>query len=323
MSFKKSFPKLLAIAIVIISACLWGLKYFSSVDSWEQKSLANVEADQEVDLAQVEEAEESTVGLSCHESMPKSGSKYLLAGEGLGKHAKLFIGNEHASPVWVRIFEDESSEEYGAIFLEAHKNSQFWLPVNGYKVIVESGAEWCNLQKRFNDAALIHSDKVIHILENETASLRLMSYGPQPADIMLSLSNSANMADKSAKQIHGRGTLTLERVIGGHYAVKGSVNGVVANFLVDTEASRVSLPESFAKHAGITACKKSKVITANGISDICIAKARELTLGQFTLKNVTVNYGKGIPEDTLLLGMNVISQFRMVQHNDVMELSIR
>jgi aspartyl protease family protein len=325
VSFKKYIPQIMVIAIVVVSICLWGwiFNHFSIIGNRDALNAANIEMPQETDLEQLEAFDVLNEQVSdCQKDRPKSSSKYLLAGDGLGvsQHTKLFIGNEHGFPVWIRIFEHDSSEEYGAIFLGAHKNSYFHLPENGYKVIVESGTNWCNLQVGFVDAALIHSDKTIHVMENETASLRLLSFGPQPADVMLSLSHSGNLAAR-AERIHGTGTLTLQRVMGGHYAVEGSINGVAANFLVDTGATKVAIPESFAKHAGITACKKTKMKTANGLSDACFANAREMTLGQFTLRNVAVSYGKGIPDDTFLLGMNVISQFRMEQKGEVMTLS--
>jgi predicted aspartyl protease len=62
-------------------------------------------------------------------------------------------------------------------------------------------------------------------------------------------------------------------------------------------------------------------MTANGLADICIANAKELTLGQFTLKNVEINYGKGMSDDVFLLGMNVIGLFKLEQQGDVMRLS--
>ncbi len=81
------------------------------------------------------------------------------------------------------------------------------------------------------------------------------------------------------------------------------------------------LPEKFAKHGGITACKKAKLRTANGIVETCIGLAKELSIGQFTLRYVEVSYGKGMPEDTFLLGMSILSQFKMVKQGEQMTLS--
>lgn len=260
----------------------------------------------------------------CNTESPKSGGKYLLTSEDVDikSSGKLYFSNEHLFPVWVRIFEYETLDEYGAIFLEPQKSSQFQLPINDYKVIVESGSRWCNFNQGFTDAAIVDVNEVILIRENEAASLRLLPFGQQASDVMVSFSHTANTKGSGASHIRGSGSLLLQRVVGGHYAVDGTVNNVPLQFLLDTGASRVSLPERFAKRAGITACKKSKSRTANGIVDTCIARVRELSIGQFTLRNVEVSYGKGLPEDTFLLGMNVISQFSMEQKDDVMKLTL-
>jgi len=96
---------------------------------------------------------------------------------------------------------------------------------------------------------------------------------------------------------------------------------VPAHFLVDTGATFVSVPAAFAAHAGIHDCERSRTNTANGVVDVCLGTARELTLGQFRLKNVRVSYHQGLG-DTFLLGMNVIGQFHMEQQGDVMRLSL-
>jgi predicted aspartyl protease len=59
------------------------------------------------------------------------------------------------------------------------------------------------------------------------------------------------------------------------------------------------------------------------MTEVCIATAKELTIGQFKLNNVEINYGKGMSDDLFLLGMNVIGLFKMEQQGDVMKLSLK
>jgi aspartyl protease family protein len=115
--------------------------------------------------------------------------------------------------------------------------------------------------------------------------------------------------------------LNLQRVVGGHYAVEGSINQVPINFMVDTGATITAVSSDFAKHAGVTDCEPYKTQTANGVVNVCLGTAREMTIGQFRLKNVKVSYSNGLG-NTFLLGMNVIGQFRMEQQGDVMRLTL-
>lgn len=148
----------------------------------------------------------------------------------------------------------------------------------------------------------------------------MLPFGNSPADIILSFTNSLGMLS-NGQQIQGTGSLILDRMAGGHYAVKGTINQLPVHFLVDTGATHVAVPESFAKRAGITECRPSLSSTANGVVKGCLAQVDELTIGQFTIKNITVGYNKGMPNDTFLLGMSVISLFKMEHSGDVMKLT--
>ena len=141
---------------------------------------------------------------------------------------------------------------------------------------------------------------------------------------MVSLSHTLGVVTLAdGQQISGTGSLILQRVVGGHYAIEGSINAVPVNFMVDTGATTVAVSENFARHAGITECKKARFNTANGTTEVCIATAKELTIGQFKINNVEINYGKGMSDDLFLLGMNVIGLFKMEQQGDVMKLSLK
>lgn len=261
----------------------------------------------------------------CTGKVPKSGSTYLLAPQQnhLKMHARFFVTNEHVFPVWITLAEQEADEDFAAIFLMPNQSAQLNVPVNAYALYIQSGRDWCNLAIGFSDAEYIESAQAVEIKANEVTHLRLVPFGQQPAEVMVSLSHSLGMPVNGSQSIQGTGSLVLQSVVGGHYAVEGTINQKPVFFLVDTGATSVAISENFAKHAGITECKKSKSRTANGITDICIATAKELTIGQFVLSNVEVNYGKGMTDDVFLLGMNVISQFRMEQQGDIMKLSLR
>lgn len=115
------------------------------------------------------------------------------------------------------------------------------------------------------------------------------------------------------------GTLVIGRGRGGHYFVDGAVNDHYLNFVIDTGATVVSLPQRVANEAGVKCQGKAEFRTANGNATVCTATIRELKLGSFTVRNVEAVFSPGL--DQPLLGMNVLQRFRVEQDGGEMRLS--
>lgn len=261
----------------------------------------------------------------CATTFPKHASKYRFKSSDSDAklHARMHVNNEHAFSVLIVFQKLDTEQAFGAVILHPNKSTQLNIPVGHYRLAIQSGEEWCNWHKGFVDGAEINAAQQIEVKNDQVAHLRLMSFGSNPADAMLSIKSSFGMitAD-SDTTVEGAGSLDLQRYR-AHYEVEGTINQFPVYFMVDTGATDVAVPESFAKHAGINACKPSKRNTANGTVDVCEATAAELTIGQFKIRNVKLTYNKGMADDTFLLGMNVISLFRMEQQGDVMRLSVQ
>lgn len=115
------------------------------------------------------------------------------------------------------------------------------------------------------------------------------------------------------------GTLVIGRGRGGHYFVDGAVNDHYLNFVIDTGATLVSLPQRVANEAGVK-CQGSAISrTANGNTTVCTATIRELKFGGFTVRNVEAVFSPSL--DQPLLGMNVLQRFRVEQDGGEMRLS--
>lgn len=117
------------------------------------------------------------------------------------------------------------------------------------------------------------------------------------------------------------GPFAINRGLGGHYFVNGTVNDQYLNFIVDTGATFVSLPLSVAMIAGIKCRQRIAVNTANGMSAACTAVIAKLTFGRFTLYDVEAVIQPNLGQP--LLGMNVLHQFRVEQDDGQMKLSKR
>lgn len=113
--------------------------------------------------------------------------------------------------------------------------------------------------------------------------------------------------------------LTIGQGRGGHYFIDGSVNDSYLNFVVDTGATTVALPLSFAANAGMTCKKETYMNTGNGVTQGCTVVIEKLKFGHFTLRYVDAVVMPNLSQP--LLGMNVLRQFRVEQDNGQMRLS--
>ena len=107
----------------------------------------------------------------------------------------------------------------------------------------------------------------------------------------------------------------------GYYFVDGAINGKALNFVIDTGASFVSLPESVARAARISCKNKVDMQTANGSTDACSTTIQKLNFGPFEIKNVMAVIAPNLKQP--LLGMNVLQQLKIAQEKGEMRLSTR
>lgn len=101
----------------------------------------------------------------------------------------------------------------------------------------------------------------------------------------------------------------------GHYRIKGSINEYPVEFLVDTGASLVALPEKLAEKLNISGRYPVTIETANGEVTGSLTRLDKLSFGEFKLEDVKAVIIPGAEDDTILLGMNVLSRFHIVQQD--------
>lgn len=117
------------------------------------------------------------------------------------------------------------------------------------------------------------------------------------------------------------GILILKQRGNGHYFLEATVNDRALTFLVDTGASGISLPMSFALLVKINCRNKIYMQTANGVAEACTTIIPKLMFGPFTLTDVPAIISKNLSQP--LFGMNVLQQFKVEQNNGEMRISTR
>lgn len=101
----------------------------------------------------------------------------------------------------------------------------------------------------------------------------------------------------------------------GHYRIKGQINDSPVQFLVDTGATLVAIPQNVAERLHISGRYPITMTTANGEITGSLTRLKTLSFGEFTLNDVKAVIIPKSEDDMVLLGMNVLSQFSIEQQN--------
>jgi aspartyl protease family protein len=134
--------------------------------------------------------------------------------------------------------------------------------------------------------------------------------------------SSWNLSSESKIDENGdssSGPLVLSQGRNGHYFVDGAINDQFLNFVVDTGASSVAVPQGIAYASGLHCMGQVRMQTGNGISSACTTVIQKFRFGNFTLTNVDAIIAPNLSQP--LLGMNVLKRFRVEQDNGQMRLS--
>jgi len=115
----------------------------------------------------------------------------------------------------------------------------------------------------------------------------------------------------------GKRSIELRRSRYGQYLVTGSINNAEVDFLVDTGASSVSIPATFADSIGLERGKPIQLNTANGIGIGYMTAVDRLTIGDLEVRNVTAHVNPGL-SDEVLLGMSILKHYELTQRGDTL-----
>ena len=117
--------------------------------------------------------------------------------------------------------------------------------------------------------------------------------------------------------------LELQRNRYGHYVTSGVINQVDVEFMLDTGATNVAVPQAVANKVGLRKGRAVQVNTANGIATAYRTVIDELSFGEITLFNVNATIVPGMGGSQILLGMSVLKQVEFRQLGDQLTLKHR
>ncbi len=113
----------------------------------------------------------------------------------------------------------------------------------------------------------------------------------------------------------GRPTLELRADLLGHYSVTALVNGEPVDFLVDTGATGIAIPEAVARDLGLRRGRAFATRTANGTGRSWTTRLDSLAVGPFARTDVAASIVPGLEGETGLLGTSFLRTVELVQRD--------
>ena len=109
----------------------------------------------------------------------------------------------------------------------------------------------------------------------------------------------------------------------GHYVFTGTINDQPVEFLLDTGATDVVIPEALADQLRLKRGRRGRAMTANGPVTIFNTTISHLTIGEISLRNVNASINPGMRPPSILLGMSALKQVEFVQSGQSLTLRQR
>jgi len=100
----------------------------------------------------------------------------------------------------------------------------------------------------------------------------------------------------------------LQRNRQGHYMVTGEINGQAVEFLLDTGATDVVVPEDLAARLHLRKGRSGTAMTANGPVTVFETNIDMLSIGDIALTNVRASINPAMSAPGILLGMSALGR---------------
>lgn len=120
----------------------------------------------------------------------------------------------------------------------------------------------------------------------------------------------------------GQPEVVLKRNRQGHYVATGRINGTPTTFLLDTGATNIALPRALAEQMGLPLRPGGLSKTANGVVQTWSTRLDSVSLGGLTARNLHAVVMPNMPGNQVLLGMNFLQDFDLIQRGDRLTLRV-
>lgn len=121
----------------------------------------------------------------------------------------------------------------------------------------------------------------------------------------------------------GTAEIVLHRNRRGHYVATGSINGVDAEFMLDTGATAVAISTDVAQRSGLERGPAIAVATANGYTTAYATRVDTLRLGTIVEHDVPATILPNLEGSQALLGMSFLKRLDFSQSGATLVLKSR
>lgn len=118
---------------------------------------------------------------------------------------------------------------------------------------------------------------------------------------------------RTQPSVTSSGELLLRADQSGHYRLEGAINGQPVQLLLDTGATRITVPQRVAERLGLTSHGSSQVNTAAGFIRVGNGTIETLAMGPLTLYDLAIFINPAAAGDEVLVGMNALGRLELVQ----------
>lgn len=135
---------------------------------------------------------------------------------------------------------------------------------------------------------------------------------------VLDRQRNPNRQVNTVQSMEGSREIRLQRNRHGHYYLSGTINGEPVEFMLDTGASDVSIPDAVARRVGLQRGEARYYETANGTIKAYITTLESVGLGELELHRVRASINPHMEGETILLGMSALKQLEFTQRGDTL-----
>ena len=135
---------------------------------------------------------------------------------------------------------------------------------------------------------------------------------------ILDQQRNPNAQLETMQGVDGSREVRLQRNRYGHYHATGTINGKPVEFMLDTGASDVSIPDEVARRVGLQRGVDKYYETANGTIKAYATRLDSLGLGEIKLQQVRASINPHMGGETILLGMSALKQLEFTQRGDTL-----
>jgi aspartyl protease family protein len=138
------------------------------------------------------------------------------------------------------------------------------------------------------------------------------------AKLLMSMAVSSVLAQTPTES--DRDTLILHADQNGHFSGELTINNVPMPYLIDTGATVTTIPMKYASAANLPLGQQIEIKTAGGRSFGKTTTLKSLKIGPIEIQNIDAHVNPYLSE--VLIGMNTLKYFKLVQTADTLSLSI-